>query len=801
MKDFEIEKLKAGILLIAFLFSFKYSYGIGEDPVLSSLTAYNRLIENHHPEKIHIHINQPVYQNRDTIWFKAYIINSFYSRPSAMSKMLSVELVSSSGDLVYRLKLRSDAGLASGHIALSDSIPSGTYHLRAFTPAMQNFGPAFYYDRSVLVRHRSERPAEPALTAASSIQFFPEGGDLIAGIRTKIAFKAVARGGRGIDMSGSITDDSGELISHFKSEHLGMGVFAMTASPGTNYYAKVRFQDGTELKQLIPPAKSQGYMISVNSSFDSIRVRVQCSAYLAGKGLLTLVGMQDGINRYVSQFGLKAEIQNTVWIPKELFNSGAVQFTLFDSDNNPVSERLTFIKKNDELMIRSALKSQYAKREAVNLLLEMENQAGLKDVGNLSVTVYNESEIPGDDDEISIFSDLLLTGDLKGFIESPGYYFNGPENEIRARHLDHLLLTQGWRRFSWKNALSKGFPQIAQDRAKGLEVNGRMTLPSGKPFANGEVSLFKSGWPPMVLQTKTDLAGEFRFSDLDLQDTASFLISANNARYRKNMKIDLFNKKYENAPLTIFYPVASLVKVRSTPENHRLNQLQYRENGILLDAVEIHSKKITKVTESANLNGPGNADVVLTSEDIGFYQDLALFLTSRVAGLSLNRGEVYSRGGKRPMLTIVNGMTLPMSFINIDDIATIEVLKGAASTAIYGIQGMDGILVITTKKGGDHTEENAARMRTPGILPFRLTGYQSSREFYSPKYDVLNPDAVVVPDLRKAVYWNPSVSIGLAEKTEVRYFNSDYTGTYKVVIEGINADGHIGRAVYRYQVK
>ena len=808
--------LKTSILslLVLFLTSSSYAFRVGDDPILSRLAAYNKLIESHHPEKVHIHTNQPVYSAGDTVWFKSYIINSYYSRPSALSKMLTVELVSKDGSIMFRSKLRTAAGLAWGNMPLPDTIQTGTYHIRAYTPGMKNFGETSYYDRSIVIRSQFGKPVSAPLSARSSIQFFPEGGDLIAGIRTKVAFKSIAPGGLSMEAAGSIVDGAGNLVTEFKSEHLGMGVFAMTALQGKNYYAQVRFKDGSETKQLIPQAKPEGYMMSVNNASDSIRVRVVCSPELADKGQLSLIGLQDGISKYASQFSLKQDIQNTVWIPKELFNSGTVQFTLFDPANNPVSERLTFVNRHDELLIQTSLKAGSGKREPVNLQFDLRNKAGERSIGNLSVSVYNESELAGNEnDEVSIFSDLLLTADLKGFIESPNYYFSDLRDENRAKHLDHLLLTQGWRKFSWKNVLSQGLPQIAAPSSQSIEVSGRMMLPSGKPFIGGEVSLFRSGVPPMILQTKTDDSGNFRFSDLELIDTARLVISANNANYRKNMKIELFNIESSKTELLRSFPHLVPAKVISSPENARLNQFEAVKSAILLNSVSIEAQKINKVTESANLNGPGRADVVLTSNDIKNQHDMAVFLTSRVNGLKLYEGKVYNRDtpdklmteGPQPMLVVLDGVNIEQSNFNLGDINTegiesVEVLKGASTTGIYGIEGSYGVLVITTKKGYDRSG-NSLGMRTPGILPFTITGYQSNREFYSPKYEVSKTNVPVTPDLRKAVYWNPNISVGLSDKTEVNYFNSDYTGTYKIVVEGINADGQIGRAVYKYEVK
>jgi len=149
----------------------------------------------------------------------------------------------------------------------------------------------------------------------------------------------------------------------------------------------------------------------------------------------------------------------------------------------------------------------------------------------------------------------------------------------------------------------------------------------------------------------------------------------------------------------------------------------------------------------------------------------------------------------------MDGMTIEqgifrVSDINPNDVASIEILKSAGTTGIYGMQGSGGVIVINTKKGKDHSGDTN-NIIAKGIVPFTLIGYQKQKEFYSPAY----PNANNTRDFRKAIYWNPNVVTSAEKQVELKYFNSDYTGKYKIVIEGINADGQIGRSVYYYEVK
>lgn len=153
------------------------------------------------------------------------------------------------------------------------------------------------------------------------------------------------------------------------------------------------------------------------------------------------------------------------------------------------------------------------------------------------------------------------------------------------------------------------------------------------------------------------------------------------------------------------------------------------------------------------------------------------------------------------MLVIFDGMPISqagfkISSINVNDVASIEILKGT-SAAMYGINGLGGVIIITQKRGFN-SDDDPSRKSSKNVFNFSVTGYQFKKEYYSPNYDVQRPQNY---DFRKALYWNPSVLAVKNQKTKLSFYNSNYSGRVKVVIEGISADGQVGRYTYAYSVK
>jgi TonB-dependent SusC/RagA subfamily outer membrane receptor len=218
----------------------------------------------------------------------------------------------------------------------------------------------------------------------------------------------------------------------------------------------------------------------------------------------------------------------------------------------------------------------------------------------------------------------------------------------------------------------------------------------------------------------------------------------------------------------------------------------------LLKEVNIVEKK-NPAKNSSNLNGAGNADAIITADQLGTCFTLQQCLQGRVAGLMFRNGIPYLTrgGGSQPMQIILDGMFVESDFmdvINVQDVETVEVLKSASNLSIYGSRGGGGILIITTKRGGGNYSSYV-----PGIITTSPKGYSYSREFYSPTYDTAAASSAA--DLRTTIYWNPSILTDTTGKAKFSYFNSDETGTYRVLVEGINQQGQLARAEYTYEVK
>ena len=647
------------------------------------------------------------------------------------------------------------------------------------------------------------------------VKFFPESGDMVAGLRTKVAFKAIGNDGLSVPISGFIADNGEGKVADFKTEHAGMGTFSILPEPGKTYTAHVKFDDGSEKSYPLPRVLPQGYLLSINNlNADKLIIKVQASESVMADSEITLVAQANGSAIYVSKSKFNSRTL-TAEIPKSRFPTGIVQFTLFSQDNDPLAERLVFVNSADELNL--AIKSDkavYAKREKVKIAVEVKDQTGKPVIGSFSMAVTDESKAPFDEDkETSILSNLLLTSDLKGYVEQPNYYFSNI-NLDKIKQLDNLMLTQGWRRFAWKNILANNFTNLSFQPETTVQISGSVRSINDKPVIGGKVTLISSAGDVFMLDTLTDGNGRFNFPNLYFNDSTKFVIQARNAKGKKNVSIELdrmaaqlVTKNKNEAEIEV-----NVNKTLDVYLKNSRNQFDYLvKNGfanrsIMLAEVKIvEKKKLAK--NSSNLNGAGNADYVVTSDQLKYCLRLTQCLQSLVPGVIVQNGIAYSTrsmyssfSGLVPMQLIIDGMYVDPTFldnVNPVDIDAIEVLKSGGNTAIYGIRGGGGVLIITTKRGERNL--NYSRYAT-GIANYNPKGYYKAREFYSPNY--ANPNEKPgLKDLRTTIYWNPNVVTDLLGKASVEFYNADGPGSYRAIIEGLNAEGKLGRSIYRYTVK
>ncbi len=811
------------VILVFACMAGLYSFVNPPDDVLSKIKqrldkwAYEQPVE-----KVYLQMDKPYYAAGDDILFKAYVVSGSNHTLSTISAIVNVELIDERDSITRSVKLPLSFGTASGDFALPDTLHPGNYRIRAYTNYMRNAGSDYFFNKTITIinpltqgKDSSKKSFSPMhATGRPDVQFFPEGGYLVNGIATKVAFKAVAPNGLGTAVTGTIIDSKGQQAARFNTLHLGMGVFDLTPMAGLTYQAKITYADGTEYTIPLPTAVDKGYVLSITDSEpQNIRVKVTTSAPLFGEDpnrQLTLVA-QNGGKIYFSAKTTPGKAVFTSVISKRTFPSGITQFTLFSATGEPLNERLLFIQHPDQVNLSMTTDSPvYAPRQKVKIFVEAKNGDNKPASGNFSVSVTDETKVPVDADaENNILANLLLTSDLRGYVERPAWYFNRVYNEARPA-LDVLMLTQGYHRFEWKQLMKDGVPAMQYHPENSLQISGTIVMAgTSKPVANAKVNLYDLDSIQYSRDTVTDDRGRFVFKNLTFDDSVRFIVQARNAKGKKDVDIKMdkmaapVTSGNRNKPDFELSTNFLSVYAQSSKQLYEIDRKFGLGNHVItLQEVVIREKK-ELLKYSANLNGPGNADQIVQSKDIFDWGcvNIADCLEGRLLGVVFRNGIPYSTRGFRPMQVILDGMYVDgdyLNSINYNDIQAIEVLRNSNYTAIYGSHGANGVLLVTTKHGGDNDAPETIFGR--GITTYYPKGYYKARVFYSPQYNLPKTNKQLA-DLRTTIFWKPDVLTGNDGKTSFEFFNAGSKGLYRVVIEGVDNEGNIGRQVYHYKVQ
>jgi hypothetical protein len=652
--------------------------------------------------------------------------------------------------------------------------------------------------------------------AEADIQFFPEGGEFIENVRSKVGFKAVGEKGLGVGVTGEIVDNTGKVVANLETQHLGMGIFALSPEPGQSYKANLTFSNGIKKTVALPAAKAAGIGLSaINTDPTNLLLRITSnSAYFAANQNKNfyIVARSKGVICYAAKASLTAATF-AASIPKDKFPTGIVQVTLFTSSGEPLTERLVFIKQHDVLTLTvNSDKKSYGIRQPVKMNVTAKSN-NLPVEGNFSISVINETKVPYDENkESTILSTFLLSTELKGYIEEPNYYFN-QINEKKRADLDVLMLTQGYRKFQYKDILANKLPAINFLPEQGIEFSGTLRSATGMPVSRGSLKLVvpKSRFYAEAL---TDANGVFKFKNVVVPDSAEVSITARTATGARNMMIMLDGSAFPSVAKNVNAP-DEVLNIDSILNPYLQNsQRQYRMTSQMLQEVVVKAAPIKKTshTDFPALSGLSmQADHTIDSERfkgcnvmISCLQGAAMGLTYVDNNFYVTR--VYNSGLKVPVSIFLDGMQIEPTFLNNivpSDVESVEIFLKDDLGLVNRTYGTNGVLSIYSKKDAKKpvTADDLKKLFPPNnVLTFNPQGYIKSREFYTPKY--ITPESRNVgSDLRTTVYWNPRIFTDKNGNMSFEFYNGDNKGNYKATVEGTDIDGNLARFIYRYKVE
>jgi hypothetical protein len=650
-------------------------------------------------------------------------------------------------------------------------------------------------------------------TGENDIQFFPEGGEIILGVPTQVAFKAMNSKGLGVNLTGTVTDQDGNQITTLTSAHAGMGSFYLNTEPNKTYKANITFKDGSKKTVELPKSVPSGITLQVNNTnAESVNLKIIANNTFfeqnKDKGVY-IVAQNGGVIYYAAQTALQAQVISAK-IPRNKFPSGIIQITLFSAAGEPVSERLVFILHPEGLSLSAKTDlPAYKPRQKVKMTVTAKNATQPLE-GDFSVAVTDEQKVPVNEDaETTIFSSLLLSSDLKGYIEKPNYYFNKTDDKKLAE-LDILMLTQGYRRFSYKEILKDQYPKVTFLPEQGMNITGTLRDRTGMPVKRAGMRLTVPG-KTYSAEAITSPSGVFNFQNLNFPDSSQVVVSAKYGANGSNLMIMV-----DQAPMAGNTPNKNMpdeiLNIDSTLNNYLNNSKKQYSYLRQLKEVVIKGAPIKKITHAdySSLSSLSMmADHTIDGSRLSGCNDLLTCLKTMAMGLTFEENNFYisrdyNAGKRTPVQVFIAGSPVDLfsiSSVNMSEIESIEIfLKDELGTInrTYGTNGVISINMKKVKKEKMSLADLKKMLPQNNIVTLNPKGYSKQREFYSPKY--LTPNATN-KDLRSTIYWNPRVVTDASGTISFEFYNAEGKGNYKAVVEGLDKNGNPGRFVFRYTVK
>lgn len=761
---------------------------MGQSDLDAIVQSFDHYRLQHFQEKLFIHNDKDFYTAGEIMWFKVYATDAQFNKPLGLSKLCYVELISADHKPVLQAKIELKNGAGNGSFQLPFSFKTGSYVLRSYTQWMKNDKHAVFFEKTIQVVNTLKTPVwQDKDSIAFDVQFFPEGGNLVANIPAKVAFRIVDLQGVSMDANIEVMNDQNRIVSKSSTLRFGMGQFEITPEAGEKYHAVIKMKNGKEVNKQLPPVALTGITMRLSSQ-DSNQLSLRINSRQAGQVVFLLIHTRNQLKKAVrlELFNSKTELM----IDKRELGEGISQFTVFNSAGQPVCERLFFKQPNSLPIDITSDAVSYHTREKVTLdISTVSKNRPLRSDLSMSVYLLDSLQHPGATD---ILSYLWVESDLKGNIESPDFYFthHGKELEETA---DNLMLTQGWRRFKWGDVLKNqtqsdySLPALEGEIIEGSVVNkiNGLTVPdvSATLSVPANKFLFTNGVSNKNGLLRFNLKNVYGANEMVLQTSHSV---------DSNYRIDLLNPFVEKYTEPVF--------------PHR--ELSRNDSASIL-AHSIWTQASIAYTGSAQqqFRYPEGIDTTpfYGIPDKRYYlDDYTRFVTMEevmreyVSEVRVRKNEGhFSFRVYRPEfqnyfeaspLILLDGVPVA----NADKIIAMDPLKikkldVVSQNFLIHDQVYNGILSFSTYNG-----DLAGNTLDINSLVIAYKGLQLQREFFSPVYNILKNRNEHIPDFRNLLYWSPNIQTNEKGVQRQSFYTGDIQGKFVIIIQGISEEGLCG---------
>lgn len=726
-------------------------------------------------ELIYLQTSKGIYETGEDLWFKAYQLNAQSFVMSGQSRTLYLQMINSKDSVVWQEKYPVENGLALGHVYIDEKLAEGDYFLEAYSRH------SFHNDTTGIVSSRKLRVVKNIAhdnqktenDKKDSLRFavFPEGGNLVSGLPSRVAFKATNGSGYPVEVKGLLYEGNTPVV-RFASSHDGMGDFFFTPDSEKKYH--IALDNGSDYS--LPEIYLQGMTLRLSKQNKKYLEFFISQAEGSPDQEICLLGQIRGMVCCVAKGMLKDRLK--IKMPLSEFPyQGIAEFTLFNGSMQPVAERLVYVNPEKKLRVNiEPDKKAYAIREKATLKIKVTDEDGAPVKANLGISVFDKAYI-NPADPVNILTYCYLSSQIRGRVHNPLYYFDEKKTG-RLQALDLLLLTQGWRRYVWNGeSLANHGQEFLADGITGVQWVQNKKKRKQEPGTEQLIQI--SGAEGKVMFVWADSTGQFSIEPpmmKELQGGYVYLKPMMSKEFKAELQIDDLFRAIDTVrkSRTNYYPVIELAQ----EDNERtfVQPIVSKDSTILLDGVTVTGKRRR----------------VFRDKFMGRLDSLAqMNLNSAYVCTSCGRLLNYRTGYDAHHA--INGCPAEGRTPPIDGktylISKFEHYASNGSGTPFRVIDEQYVIYHASK----FSEEELLRMNNL----WRTKGYYAAREFYKP--DEIDMQ-LSTPDARNTLLWEPSVITDEKGEAEVSFYCSDINTGFTGVVEGVDGTGLLGSGKCEFRV-
>ena len=725
--------------------------------------------------------SKETYETGEDMWFKAWLFDRSLLTLSNRSQTLFLRIYDSADSLVWNEKYPISGGRAEGHVFIGEHWKTGEYRVEGYTQS------SFYADSTeavfpqkiwVVDRIDKQEPQDTRTGLQKDnirLGLYPEGGYLVQGIKNYIAFKATDNQGVPVPLSGWLCENRARILN-IESSHDGMGLLSFVPHEGVRY--TVQLTNGQEFP--LPTSLRSGMVMHLEHTD---RKNVVFSARQPRGSMprrISLFVQMRGVPCYQAGGILRDSL--IISLPMSGFpGQGIAEATLFDEQQRPIAERLFYVLPDKQLTITARpSKEVYIRRDKGEVRIHVTDSEGKPVQAEICMSIFDKAYMSQAYRETMLSYNFLST-QIRGNIHHPAYYFDR-KNPDRLQALDLLLLTQGWRRYTWQASRKDyhGKPFLC-DNIIGMETVGSRKMK--RNTTNGGEQVIQVFGP----------SGDSQFLWTDSVGNFSVPVSVMNTLRGGYVYIKPLLGKEFKPHLTLSDGTVLIDSIRKSKKSY----LSYLNN------VEKEKGDVEPIMTPAGtvlLN-----EVLVTRKRRMPFRDKFMGRLDSLAQFNLNTAWVCPDGSQEPgtvghLNDYWEGYTHHPAGSPGANYGgkRLKPEIGKRYELIKYLPREDGewyLADITSivYQGQLYTDEELLRMNNIT----RCKGYYGQREFYTPdSAEMLSP----LPDARNTLLWSPSVQTDKNGDATVPFRTSDINTQFVGVVEGTDGLGLLGSGTFEFHV-